>query len=57
MRLRPSSPELSRERIETTERMIDGLLLEIIDPAVPFTPAPAGDRVCTYCDFKTLCNR
>jgi ATP-dependent helicase/DNAse subunit B len=53
----PVTPELRRERIETMERLIDGLLHEIIDPAVPFTPAAAGDRVCTYCDFKTLCNR
>jgi ATP-dependent helicase/nuclease subunit B len=53
----PVTPELRRERIETMERLIDGLLQEIVNPAVPFTPAAAGDRVCTYCDFKTLCNR
>jgi hypothetical protein len=39
------------------ERLIDGLLGEIVDPAVPFTPAAEGDRVCSYCDFKNLCNR
>ncbi len=53
----PVTPELRRERIETMEKLIDGLLKEIVNPAVPFTPAPAGDRVCTYCDFKNLCNR
>ncbi len=53
----PVTPELRRERIETMERLIDGLLGEIADPAVPFTPAAEGDRVCSYCDFKNLCNR
>jgi ATP-dependent helicase/nuclease subunit B len=53
----PVTPELRRERIETMERLIDGLLGEIVNSAVPFTPAAEGDRVCTYCDFKTLCNR
>jgi hypothetical protein len=51
------TPELRRGRIETMERLIDGLLGEIVDPAVPFTPAAEGDRVCSYCDFKNLCNR
>lgn len=53
----PVTPELRRERIETMERLIDSLLGEIVDPAVPFTPAAEGDRVCSYCDFKNLCNR
>jgi hypothetical protein len=53
----PVTPELRRGRIETMERLIGGLLGEIVDPAVPFTPAAEGDRVCSYCDFKNLCNR
>ncbi|MBE3124984.1 MAG: PD-(D/E)XK nuclease family protein [Acidobacteria bacterium] len=51
------TPDLRRARIETMERLIDGLLREIIDPALPFTPAAEGDHVCSYCDFKNLCNR
>jgi hypothetical protein len=53
----PVTPEKRRMRIETMERLIDGLLDEIVNPAVPFTPAADGDRVCSYCDFKNLCNR
>lgn len=53
----PVTPELRRERIATMERLIDGLLGEIVDPAVPFTPAAQGDRLCSYCDFRTICNR
>ena len=53
----PVTPEKRRMRIETMERLIDGLLREIINPAMSFTPAADGDRVCSYCDFKNLCNR
>jgi ATP-dependent helicase/nuclease subunit B len=53
----PIAPELRRERIETMERLIDGLLGEIVDPAVPFTPAAEGDHLCSYCDFRNICNR
>jgi ATP-dependent helicase/nuclease subunit B len=53
----PVTPELRRERIGTMERLIDGLLGEMADPAVPFAPAAEGDRLCSYCDFKNLCNR
>lgn len=51
------TPEKRAERVALMEELISRLLREIVDPGVPFRPAPEGDRVCMYCDFKNLCNR
>jgi ATP-dependent helicase/nuclease subunit B len=46
-----------RGRVETMERLIDRLLLEIADIDVPFDPALASERACRWCSYAVLCNR
>jgi len=51
------TPEKRAERVALMGELIDRLLAEIVNPNVPFIPAAESDRVCTYCDYKNLCNR
>jgi len=50
-------PEVHAQRLEMMDELINKLLAEIVDPKIPFTPAAEADRVCLYCDYKSLCNR
>lgn len=49
--------EIRREQIGLMGGVIDRLLSEIVDPAVPFDPGLARDRACTFCPYATLCGR
>jgi ATP-dependent helicase/nuclease subunit B len=49
--------DVRREQIGIMGRVIDGLLSEIVDPAVPFDPGLARERACEGCPYATLCGR
>jgi len=46
-----------REKMEIIKQIIDRLLLEIIDPAVPFSPELAREDSCVYCQYKDFCGK
>jgi ATP-dependent helicase/nuclease subunit B len=49
--------EIRRDQIEIMGRVLDGLLAEIIDPAIPFDPGLAREKACENCPYATLCGR
>ena len=54
------SPEDGEERVETflsVRRIIDRLLLEIVDPAIPFRPDGLDSGQCQRCPFVDFCGR
>jgi hypothetical protein len=44
-------------QIEAMDRVIGGLLTEILDPAVPFRPCPGPGETCARCLFAAICDR
>ncbi|MHB8095979.1 MAG: PD-(D/E)XK nuclease family protein [Candidatus Aminicenantales bacterium] len=46
-----------REQTKIMEGIIDGLLAEIADPAVPFDPALAREGACEGCPYAAICGR
>lgn len=38
-------------------KAIAGLIDEILDPSLPFAPAPDPQSACPSCDFKVMCGR
>jgi hypothetical protein len=48
---------IRREKMEIIKQIIDRLLLEIIDPTVPFSPELAREGSCTYCPYKDFCGK
>lgn len=44
---------------EEFEQRLSNMLNEIFDPDIPFTQCSEdeADKVCKYCDFKTICKR
>lgn len=45
------------EQLGMTTAVIDGLLAEIADPAVPFDPGLVRRGACEYCSFAAICGR
>ena len=46
-----------REQIGLMDRLIDGLLSEIIDRRTPFAPCRSLAGVCESCPYASICNR
>ncbi|MCK5765293.1 MAG: PD-(D/E)XK nuclease family protein [Bacteroidales bacterium] len=42
--------------MEEFEDHLMGLLMEIVDPDIPFAQTEDESR-CKYCNFKTICNK
>jgi hypothetical protein len=40
---------------DLASQVLEGLLSEIVDPAIPFVPASDLATACVHCGFKTLC--
>ncbi|MDP2916223.1 MAG: PD-(D/E)XK nuclease family protein [Candidatus Aminicenantes bacterium] len=49
--------DIRGEQIKTMDRFIDELLIEIIDPRIPFAPCRNLGGVCEDCPYAYLCNR
>lgn len=49
--------EERRREVAVMESLIDRLLAELGDVSVPFDPASASDRTCSWCEYKVLCHR
>jgi hypothetical protein len=45
------------EQIQTMEVFIERLLLEIIDPQIPFDPGVKSADSCDYCRYVPICNK
>ena len=45
------------EQLGMTTAVIDGLLAEIADPAVPFDPGLVRRGACEDCSFAAICGR
>ncbi len=56
--LQPKLPDEATltEGLDAFEKLLTGLLQEIFDPSEPFTKTE-DDRICTFCDYKDICNR
>ncbi|HEY6952006.1 MAG TPA: PD-(D/E)XK nuclease family protein [Bacteroidota bacterium] len=48
-------PAERREHFRTIERVIDGLLQEIVSPDVPFQPTSDMQKNCPNCPFNVMC--
>ena len=53
----PASHTLDPENLKHFAERVQALIEEIFDPATPFAGDCADDRICSYCNFKRLCNR
>lgn len=50
-----SDPDALSEQIGTMEHVISALVVEILDPALPFEPGGDGGRDCRLCPYQGLC--
>ena len=48
-------PDARREEIQTTDALIERLLVEIADPATPFDPALGSVEDCSLCPYSFIC--
>ena len=53
----PGEEIVDQEDLAEFKSLLAGLVSEILDPAVPFSPCEEGSKTCDYCDFRKLCNR
>ena len=53
----PDSHAIDPENLTHFAERVQALIEEIFDPATPFSGDCADDRICSYCNFKRLCNR
>lgn len=49
--------EEGKEKFLLIKQIIDKLLLEIIDPTIPFSPELARKDSCSYCPFTDFCSK
>jgi ATP-dependent helicase/nuclease subunit B len=40
---------------QQVQRVVDGLLNEMTNPEIPFSPTEAIEKDCTYCPFQSIC--
>ncbi|MCK5078699.1 MAG: PD-(D/E)XK nuclease family protein, partial [Bacteroidales bacterium] len=52
----PDKRPVDTEVLEEFEDHLMGLLMEIVDPDIPFAQTEDESR-CKYCSFKTICNK
>ena len=53
----PGEEIVDQEDLAEFKSLLAGLVSEILDPTVPFSPCEEGSKTCEYCDFRKLCNR
>lgn len=49
--------EKRQEQLKLIFKIIKSLLLEIINPEIPFSSEPAREETCTYCPYPSLCGQ
>ena len=52
----PESFSIPDEKLSDFEQRLAALVNEVFDPKTPFAATP-DSSICTFCDFKKLCNR
>ena len=50
-----SDESLLEDAYALASQVLEGLLSEIVNPAIPFLPAADLTTACVHCGFKTLC--
>ena len=51
------SHTISYESIQHYKELLTECIEEIFNPDIPFNGRESGNKSCSYCNFKTICNR
>ena len=58
LKINPNKEEMSRDsKVMNMEKIIKGLLTEILDPEIDFSPTVDPVNSCKYCPFTNICNQ